>query len=105
MISLYESSKAGLERFSLALASELVPVGIRVTTVRAGAMSDAEKVWEVEPAMRMRFVQACMAAGLDFRKMPISEFTSVTELFRAVIDLPPDVRMELVTLRARALDH
>src|SRR6516225_7874676 len=38
MFALYQSSKAGLERFSESLRTELEPEGIRVTTVRAGQM-------------------------------------------------------------------
>lgn len=42
MFSLYQSSKAGLERFTDALHAELESDGIRVTLVRAGQMMDAD---------------------------------------------------------------
>ena len=42
MFSLYQSSKAGLERFTEALHDELNPDGIRVTLARAGQMMDAD---------------------------------------------------------------
>jgi NAD(P)-dependent dehydrogenase (short-subunit alcohol dehydrogenase family) len=99
---MYQSSKAGLERFSQGLHHELDPKGIRVTTVRAGQMMEAGKTWDIDPQAAMRFAQAAMAAGLNLRERPISQFTSVTNIFRAVIDLPPDLHAQTVFLHARA---
>ena len=101
MLSLYQSSKAGLERFSSALAHELAPAGIRVTTVRAGQMMEEGKTVSWAPEAAMRFGQACIAAGIDPRARPISHFKSVAEVFRMVIDSPPDLQVETVTLTAR----
>jgi meso-butanediol dehydrogenase / (S,S)-butanediol dehydrogenase / diacetyl reductase len=98
---MYQSSKAGLERFSQGLHHELEPKGIRVTTVRAGQMMEAGKVWDVNPQAAMRFAQAAMAAGLNLRERPISQYTSVTNIFRAVIDLPPDLHAQTVFVHAR----
>ena len=42
-----------------------------------------------------------MAVGLNLRERPISQFTSVTHIFRALIDLPPDLQAGSVVLRAR----
>ena len=99
---LYQSSKAGLERFSRGLHHELEPNGIRVTMVRAGQMMDADKTWDISPAVAMRFAQAAMAAGLNLRERPISQYTSVTNIFRALIDLPQDLHAATITLHARA---
>ena len=99
---MYQSSKAGLERFSQGLHHELEPKGIRVTTVRAGQMMEPGKTWDVDPQAAMRFAQAAMSAGLNLRERPISQYTSVTNVFRAVIDLPPDVHTQTVYLHARA---
>lgn len=99
---MYQSSKAGLERFSQGLHHELEPKGIRVTTVRAGQMMEPGKAWDVDPQAAMRFAQAAMAAGLNLRERPISQYSSVTNVFRAVIDLPPDVHTQTVYLHARA---
>ena len=98
---LYQSSKAGLERFSQGLHHELEPNGIRVSMVRAGQMMDADKTWDVDPAMAMRFAQACMQAGLNLRERPISQYVSVTNIFRALIDLPPDLHAASIALHAR----
>ena len=38
MLSLYQCTKTGLERFSQSLSRELESAGIRVSTVRAGPM-------------------------------------------------------------------
>jgi NAD(P)-dependent dehydrogenase (short-subunit alcohol dehydrogenase family) len=101
---IYESSKAGLESFSEGLHRELQPNGIRVTCVRAGQMMEEGKVWNADPAAQMRFAKAAMAAGINLRERPISQFTSVTDMFRAVIDLPPDLHAPLVSLCARKVD-
>jgi meso-butanediol dehydrogenase / (S,S)-butanediol dehydrogenase / diacetyl reductase len=99
---LYQSSKAGLERFSQGLHRELEPNGIRVTTVRAGQMADAEKSWDVDPTAAMAFYKAALAAGINLAERPISQFTSVTAVFRALIDLPPDLQVTHMSLAARA---
>src|SRR5262249_3626405 len=77
----YQASKAGLERFSEGLYHELEPQGIRVTNVRCGQMFEEGKTWDIDPAMRMRFGQAAMAAGINLRERPISQFTAVTNIF------------------------
>lgn len=101
MMSLYQASKAGLERFTTSLAQELQPLGIRVTTVRAGQMAEEGRSSNWAPEVAMRFGQACLAAGLDPRSRPISHFRSVAEVFRAVIDMPADVQLETVVVAAR----
>ncbi len=98
----YQSTKAGLERFSLGLHNELEKAGIRVTLVRAGQMYEEGKVWDVDPAAAGRFAQAAMARGLNLRERPISHFTSVTQAFRALIDLPPDLHAASISLHARS---
>ncbi|MEZ5744110.1 MAG: SDR family oxidoreductase [Sphingomonadaceae bacterium] len=102
MLSLYEASKAGLEKLTHTLEKELEPQGIRVTTVRAGPMYEEGKArpnWDPDAAMR--FAQGCAANGLNMMERPVSMVGSVTDVFRAVIDLPPDVKVMLVTVGAR----
>jgi len=100
-LSLYQCSKAGLERFSQAMERELEPAGIRVTIVRAGQMMDGDKIWNIDPKIAARFAQAALAAGLNLRERPISPVASVTNVFRALIDLPPDLHTATVVVRAR----
>jgi meso-butanediol dehydrogenase / (S,S)-butanediol dehydrogenase / diacetyl reductase len=101
MLSLYQSSKAALERFTTTLSKELEPSGIRVTTVRAGPMMEEGKGSSWEPAIGMQFYQACVAAGIDLRARPISHVNSVTDVFRALLDLPADVRVTHVSVEGR----
>ena len=100
--TLYAASKAGLERFSLNLAQELEPQGIRVAVVRCGQMVDADMEWgDVDPAQLARFHAAATAAGIDLRGSPKSSFASVTDVFRSLIDLPADLTAAAVWVHAR----
>jgi NAD(P)-dependent dehydrogenase (short-subunit alcohol dehydrogenase family) len=101
-LAIYQASKAGLERFSLSLQQELAEDGVRVTIVRAGQMMEAGKNWDVDPATLAQFVQANIARGLNLMTRPGSQFTSVTGVFRALVDLPADVHVAAVHLHGRA---
>ena len=91
MLSLYQSTKAGLERFSQSLMRELAPDGIRVTVARCGPMYEEGKGTTWDQAIAMEFYQKCVAAGIDMRTRPISHVNNVTDVFRSLIDLPGDV--------------
>ncbi|WP_428310641.1 SDR family oxidoreductase [Hydrocarboniphaga sp.] len=97
----YQSTKAGLDRFSEGLYHELLPQGIRVTNVRAGMMMEEGKTSSFAPEMAMRFGKAAMEAGLNLRERAISHVNSVAEAFRPLLDLPPDVHAAVVHLHAR----
>lgn len=101
MLSLYQCSKAGLERFTESLSKELMPKGIRVSTVRAGPMYEEGKGSAWDPEVGMRFYQQCLQAGIDLRARPISHVNSVTDVFRALLDLPADVRVTHASVEAR----
>ena len=103
MLSLYASTKGGLERFTESLSKELEPAGIRVSTVRAGPMYEIGKEMNLnwDPAAAQEFHQLCVAAGIDMMKRPISNAASVTSVFRALIDLPADVRVTHASIEAR----
>jgi 3-oxoacyl-[acyl-carrier protein] reductase len=103
-LSVYQSSKAGVERFSKSLQHELEPDGIRVSNVRAGAMFEEGKTWDVDPQAAMEFHQAAAAAGIRLAERPISQFSSVTEVFRTLIKLPADLQVATIGLHARAVD-
>ena len=64
-------------------------------------MMEAGKVWNVDPAARMHFGKAAMQAGINLLERPISQFTSVTQVFRSLIDMPADLHSVSVTLHAR----
>lgn len=102
MLSLYQAAKAGLERFTRSLADELRGDGIRVTMIRAGQMYEVGKEmnnWDGDVAMR--FFQACTDNGIKLGERPLSNVDSVTAAFRAVIDLPPDVHLNHISVEAR----
>lgn len=101
MLSLYQCTKAGLERFTGSLSKELEPKGIRVSTVRAGPMYEEGKGSNWDPEIGMQFGKACMEAGIKLMQRPISHVNSVTDVFRALLDLPPDVRVTHVSVEAR----
>lgn len=100
MLSLYQSTKSGLERFAESMELELEPNGIRVTNIRAGQMMGDMKDWVRTPAA-MKFHQDCLARGLNLRERAISQMESVPGIFRAVIDMPADLHATVVTLSAR----
>jgi NAD(P)-dependent dehydrogenase (short-subunit alcohol dehydrogenase family) len=101
-LSVYQSTKAGVERFSASLYHELEPEGIRVSNVRAGAMFEEGKTWDVDMDAAVAFHGAALAAGINLGERPISQFTSVTGIFRMLIDLPEDVQAAHINLHARA---
>jgi meso-butanediol dehydrogenase / (S,S)-butanediol dehydrogenase / diacetyl reductase len=101
MFSLYQSSKAGLERFTEALHAELEPHGIRVTLVRAGQMMDADSKSPAAGELARRFAEENLKRGLDLRARPISSFTSVADVVRMLIHLPGDVNVPQLFLEAR----
>jgi NAD(P)-dependent dehydrogenase (short-subunit alcohol dehydrogenase family) len=101
-LSLYQASKAGLNRITESLATELEDSGIRVTMVRAGSMmADGKEAMNWDPAAAMQFYQGSLKAGLDLRTRPVSHVNSVTDVFRAVIDLPADVHLTKIFVEAR----
>jgi meso-butanediol dehydrogenase / (S,S)-butanediol dehydrogenase / diacetyl reductase len=93
LMGVYQASKAGLERFSHTLYKELKPKGIRVSTVRAGPMYEEGKIPTWEPAVAMQFHQECTARGINLATQGVSHVDSVAPVFRALIDLPPDVQI------------
>jgi len=101
MFSLYQSSKAGLERFTEALDAELKPDGIRVTMVRAGQMMDADSKPAANASVARRFAEENLKRGLDLRARPISSFNSVADVFSTLVNLPADVNVPSMTLEAR----
>jgi meso-butanediol dehydrogenase/(S,S)-butanediol dehydrogenase/diacetyl reductase len=101
MFSLYQSSKAGLERFTEALHAELEPNGIRVTMVRAGQMMDADSKSPAAGELARRFADENLKRGLDLQARPISSFSSVADVLRMLIHLPGDVNVPQLFLEAR----
>lgn len=102
MLTIYRTSKAGLEQFTTALAAEVEPKGIRVTCLQAASMTEPGKAYSLDPVMGMRFMEAAAKNGLRLMERPISQYASVADLVRVLIDLPADLHVEHLKLRARA---
>lgn len=101
MFSLYQSSKAGLERFTEALRAELEPDGVRVNMVRAGQMAGEDSHAPSDDADVLRqFAEENLKRGLDLRNKPRSSFESVAEFIRLLTHLPPDLNTPQVMLEA-----
>lgn len=98
MLWLYEGTKAGLEMMSYMWGRELAAEGVKVSVVQAGAMMDPTNLkapdWPGDTGMRFHMANA--RQGNDMRQMPISTYKSVTDVFRAVIDMPADVHLNFV---------
>jgi meso-butanediol dehydrogenase / (S,S)-butanediol dehydrogenase / diacetyl reductase len=102
MLWLYAGTKSSLEFMSDMWGSELAADGVRVTVVRAGQMMDETKTASAWPAdVSMRFAQENAKVGLNLRELPRSHYNSVTDVFRAVLDSPPDLHLGLISLIAR----
>lgn len=102
MLWLYAGTKAGLELISEMWMRELEPEGIRVSIVRCGQMMDETKTgssWS--PEVSMQFGMENAKIGIHMRERGISHYNSVTDGFRAVLDMPPDLHMPMVCLSAR----
>ena len=100
-LTLYQSTKSGLETFSRHLDSELEARGIRVTTVRAGQMTGHKPDFDFESPAVVHFMEAAKQRGLDLMARGSSTYESTTEIFRSLIDLPADLKVGLLTYQAR----
>jgi meso-butanediol dehydrogenase/(S,S)-butanediol dehydrogenase/diacetyl reductase len=58
--------------------------------------------WDIDPAAAARFFEASLKVGMNLMQGPASNFQSVTQVFRSLLDLPPDVHVVHVGLHARA---
>ena len=101
MLSLYQSSKAGLERLTISLRDEVRDDGIRVTLVRAAGMTGEDMEWNLDPATARRFAEERHRMGIDRGQNAVSQFDSVAEILPWLIDLPPDVEVTELILEAR----
>ncbi|UVO52667.1 SDR family oxidoreductase [Sphingomonas sp. SUN039] len=102
MLWLYAGTKTALEYMSDMWGNELAAQGVRVTVVRAGMMMDETKTGSSWPMdVSVRFATENAKVGLNLRERPISHYNSVTDAFRAVLDMPPDLHIGMVTLSGR----
>ena len=100
MLGLYQTSKAGLERFTKTLREELAERGIRVTLLRAAGMMEEGMTMTMSPEVFARFREERAKRGIGYNA--VSQFASVADLLPWVIDLPADVAVTELMLEARA---
>ncbi|HEX7873552.1 MAG TPA: SDR family oxidoreductase [Sphingobium sp.] len=98
MLTFYQASKAGMERYTQALHDEVAGDGIRVTLLRAGQMMDEDSTWNVDPDRARRFFEGNMKRGINQRERPLSHFNSVAEVFHSIVNLPADVNISHLNL-------
>lgn len=101
MFSIYQSSKAGLERFMESLHAEVFDQGIRVTTVRASQMADADTKPPSDMNVMRNFAEENLKRGINLRARPISAFTSAAEVIHGLLHLPADINVPHIDLEAR----
>jgi 3-oxoacyl-[acyl-carrier protein] reductase len=100
MFAIYQSSKAGLERFMESLHAEIFDQGIRVTTVRASQMADADTRPPADMSVMRSFAEENMKRGIDLRARPISAFSSAAEVIHGLMNLPADINVPHIDLEA-----
>lgn len=100
MLALYQTAKAGLERFSKSLQQEVAGRGIRVTLIRAGKMYDEDTRLDVPPEIAREFAEENVRLGFDMRSAPISRFESVAGLIPQLLGLPADLHIPEMMLEA-----
>lgn len=101
MLALYQSSKAGLERFSQTLAQEVAPLGIRVTMVRAGKMYEQDMQSPFEPEVAMKFAEENRKLGIVSGADPVSQYSSAAQTIAMLLDTPADINIPHITLEGR----
>ena len=101
-LALYATSKAAVDRFSAALAAELKDRDICVTVIRASQMATRIEPNNVE-LEHAGLTTTALKLGKDPRNYPTSTYASVTNIFRAIVDLPPDVGTVSIGIYPRPL--
>jgi NAD(P)-dependent dehydrogenase (short-subunit alcohol dehydrogenase family) len=100
MLTIYQATKAGLERFSSSLALELADRGVRVTVFRAGQMA-GEGSAAMDPALAMQLVQAAMKRGFNLMERGMTSYASAAAMLRFVLDSPADVDLASIAFHGR----
>jgi NAD(P)-dependent dehydrogenase (short-subunit alcohol dehydrogenase family) len=101
MLALYQTSKAGLERFTKTLREEMAERGIRVTMIRAAGMMEEGMNWTIAPETARRFQEERAKRSIGNNEGAVSQFASVADLLPWLIGLPGDVAVTELMLEAR----
>lgn len=101
MLALYQSSKAGLERFSRTLDQEAAPRGIRVTLARAGKMYEPGMEAPYSAELYEQFVEENRKIGGGPAGKAVSHYDSAAATIATLLDLPDDLNVPDITLEGR----
>lgn len=102
-LTLYASTKSGLEGLAAGLRSELREQGTRVTVLRSGAVASGGNLGAEWPADRRDdfFATAMKMGHVHFTGTPALP-QSMAQALLAIVSLPRDVNLDLVEARGRA---
>lgn len=102
-LTLYASTKGGLESLAAGLRAELREQGTRVTVLRSGAVASGGNLSESWPADRRDdfFATAVKMGHVHFTGTPALP-TSMAHTLVAILSLPRDVNVDIVEARGRA---
>ena len=97
MMSLYATTKGGLETLSLAMQFELRTHGIRVSTLRLGGLVGEKGItrdWDKEK--RKEYVRAAEESGRMMMAGGFTTFSSAASALLTILTAPPDGNFRLV---------
>ena len=101
MLSVYQASKWGLERWSRALQAELAPRGVRVILFRTCKMYDEDFEWNVPPERMKQFAEENAKRAWMPGQQAIASFASAGAQIRWLVNLPPDLELTEIILDSR----
>lgn len=101
MLAIYQSTKAGLERFSKTLDQEVAPLGIRVTLVRAGKMYEPGMEAQFAQELYQQWVDENLKLGRQPTGHPLSHYSSVADTIASLLHLPDDVHIPEIMIEGR----
>lgn len=100
MLSLYQTSKAGLERFTEAMQDELNETGVLLTLVRAGQMYSDDMQRPTESELRTRYMKECAQRGVYLSARGVSHVRHVADVFSYIVQLPQDLTISEINLQS-----
>ncbi|MFZ4745926.1 MAG: SDR family oxidoreductase [Sphingomonas sp.] len=104
-LSVYAASKAGLETLTAAMREELREDGIRVTTLRSGAVAGGTGGRDWDPAVRDDFFATITRTGHSAFAGTPADPASMARALVDLLALPADINVDLVEIRAAAPGH
>ena len=104
-LSLYAATKAGLETLTAAMREELREDGIRVTTLRSGAVAGGTGARDWDPAARDAFFATITLTGHGAFAGTPADPASMAQALVEILALPADINVDLVEIRAAASGH